>query len=40
MDRKDWVIEQEKRKILQEEMVTEMKKNKKKTNESKNGLFF
>ena len=28
MDRKDWVIEQEKRKILQEEMVTEMKKNK------------
>tara|TARA_B100001287_G_C22359557_1_gene379106 strand:+ start:123 stop:320 length:198 start_codon:yes stop_codon:yes gene_type:complete len=37
MDRKDWVIEQEKRKILQEEMVTEMKKNKF-INEIKNGL--
>jgi len=37
MDRKDWEIEQEKRKILQEEMVTEMKKNKF-INEIKNGL--
>jgi len=28
MNRKDWELEQEKRKIIQEEMVTEMKKNK------------
>tara|TARA_R110001592_G_scaffold350329_2_gene646378 strand:+ start:3866 stop:4063 length:198 start_codon:yes stop_codon:yes gene_type:complete len=37
MDRKDWVIEQEKRKIIQEEMVTEMKKNKF-IDDIKNGL--
>ena len=37
MDRKDWAIEQEKRKILKEEMVTEMKKNKF-IDEIKNGL--
>ncbi len=37
MDRKDWELEQEKRKIIQEEMVTEMKKNKF-INDIKNGL--